>query len=162
MKPRDFFPTMPDEVFYDWLDPIIKVKGWPFKSIDDDLLITNYLYILGLDHSLRDWATCEWELRDIFIPSERFDQISMRTIYSIIGNCIHGQVTMTTNVENTNERFRTCTAFFKKHGNIPSPVVLSDTGNGLRIWDGNHRLAAVFHANPPIDIEIKAWVATFT
>ncbi|WNC71443.1 hypothetical protein RGQ13_15120 [Thalassotalea psychrophila] len=159
MKPREFFPNMPDEVFEIWLAPLIEGKGWPFKTVEDDLQATNWRYVLGIDFTLRQWIDCTWELIDINLPQSKFTNGSISMATAIVGNAAYGKLTDTANVENTKERFQSCVSYIKEHGNIPTPIILTRINDGFSVMDGNHRLAAILFTVNPLDIVIKAWVA---
>jgi len=158
MKPRDFFPNMPDEVFELWLAPLIEGKGWPFKSIEDDLQTTRWRYVLGLDYSLRQWAKCSWELMEIDLSQSSFTNGSISMVKAIIGHAVNNLPTETANVENTKERFSSCVSYIKEHGTIPKPIILTRVSDGFNVMDGNHRMAAIAFTKPE-NIKILAWVA---
>ena len=159
MKPREFFPNMPSEVFDSWIAPLISGKGWPFKSIEDDLQSTSWRFVLGLDHTLKQWHECEWELITINLAEAKFTNGSMDMFKAIIGNAAYGVPTETADIENTVNRFRACTAYIQKHGNIPLPIIVTNINGGYFVMDGNHRMAAVAHHNPPSNLGIPAWLA---
>ena len=160
MTPREFFPNMPDEVFEDWLGPLIEVKGWPFTSIDDDLQVTDLRYILGLDNTLREWCTCEWELTEIDPLKTKFTIGSIQMIQAIISHAALGQQSATSNVENSTERFSACSAYINEHGNIPKPIVIKPENEGYALMDGNHRLAAFLYLE--LTTKVPAWIAKIT
>ncbi|MCP3932154.1 MAG: ParB N-terminal domain-containing protein [Bacteroidetes bacterium] len=162
MIPRDFFPNMPDELFEDWLEPIIEKKGWPFTSIDDDLKETDFLYIFGLDNTFRDWCTCEWELREVDLQQTKLTDGSVRMISAIITHCVHGKQSSTSNVEKSSERFNACVSYIKEHGNIPKPIVLQPGDESYFLMDGNHRLSALLYLNMVATTKVPAWVASLS
>ncbi len=158
MTPREFFPNMPDEVFDLWLAPLIQGKGWPFNSITDDLQKTNWRYVLGIDSTLRDWASCSWSLIEINLSEIKLTNSGVNMIKAIIGYCVMGNQTVTANLENTKERFQACTEFFIENGTIPNPVVVKKTRDGIEVIDGHHRLAAIAHVGAPKNLLIPAWI----
>ena len=160
MNSRDFFPTMPDEVFIEWINPLIKVKGWPFKSIDDDLQKTDWKYLLGIRSTLRKWFNSKWHLLNLFYPSIKLSASSGAVVKDIISHCAFGLNTETANVENTKCRFEACASFVRANGYIPSPLVLTERGGGYSIMDGNHRFAAFafVHRNTQNPPELPAWI----
>jgi len=160
MKPRDFFPNMPDLAFNSWLAPEIEAKGWPFSSIGDNLQDTDWKYILGLDYSLADWFSSSWKIIPIKLSESKFTGDSMTGIQGVVGYAGYGTQTKMACLEGARQRFRACTAFFKEHGNIPVPIIVTSYNGAFTLWDGNHRLASVIHCKYPLNLEIPAWLVT--
>ena len=100
-----------------------------------------------------------WELISIPIKGAKFQSLTLSVVKDIIRNCTTGLPTSTANVENTNKRFWACVSFFRDNGTIPSPIVVTRLGDGFKIADGNHRLAAIIHVGVTPDFEIPAWLA---
>ena len=162
MQPREFFPNMPNEVFDDWLAPLIEAKGWRFTSIEDDLQATELRYILGIDSTLKEWCTCDWELKEINLTEIKLTMGSLEMVGAIITHAALGKPSTTSNVENTVERFNNCTRYIKENGNIPKPIILKPEGDGFMLMDGNHRLAALIYLKPSKATKIPAWIPKFT
>ncbi len=158
MKPREFFPNMPNEVFDTWLNPIIEEKGWPYSSLNDDLQATEWKYILGINTSLMSWFKCRWVFMELIAESLKLDKSNLAMIEAIVRHSAFGETTMAANIMDTQERFRACTAFFTEQGLIPRPVVLKRIDSGFYILDGHHRLAAVAHVGLSNNLLIPSWV----
>jgi len=161
MKPREFFPNMPDEVFDNWLAPIINDHGWPFTSINDDLFSSDWIFKIGNKFSLKQWFECEWELTDIPLDNANFKHYTLKIISEIIVNAVNGIPTETTDLIGGDERFRACASFYREYGKIPWPIVIYKFSNFVRVLDGFHRLAAIFHVGYPHDFKVPAWEAKF-
>ncbi|MCG7895322.1 MAG: hypothetical protein JAZ12_12795 [Candidatus Thiodiazotropha taylori] len=161
MTPREFFPRMPEEVFDMWLNPFIKNIGWPFKSRHEDISRTRWKYLLGIDRTLNDWVLCNWRLEEINISEKKLSPGSANMIQSIITHCTTGVLTETANLENTNERFRSCVEFIVAHSRIPLPIVAIINKRQFKVIDGHHRVAALVHIGIPQNYKIPAWVPEF-
>ena len=104
MTPREFFPTMPDEVFDMWLAPFIKQIGWPFSSLNDGLMETRWKYLLG-NIPLSVWFSGKWHRVSININSAPVSGICNLMVEEIISNCTTNAHTMSADLQNTKERF---------------------------------------------------------
>ena len=89
---------MPDELFNKWLAPIIEAQGWPFSSISDDLQASDWKFNLGINHTLKQWTECEWELVEIPLIFANFKSFTLDTISDIISNAVKGIPTRTTDL----------------------------------------------------------------
>ena len=57
-RARTFFKTMPPEVFDLWIVPGIDASGWPFSSVDDCIIGTEWdRFFIG--RPLSFWETVE-------------------------------------------------------------------------------------------------------
>ena len=159
MKPREFFPNMPDELFNKWLLPFIEAQGWPFNSISDDLQASDWKNNLGINHTLKQWSECEWELISIPLILTNFKLHTLQTIFDIITFSVKGIPTSTANLERTQERFWACASFYREHNTVPWPIVIYEFDEFIRVVDGFHRLAAIFHIGFSPEFKIPAWLA---
>lgn len=150
---------MPDELFDMWLAPLIKSQGWPFTSTSDDLQSDNWKYYLGINHTLKQWTECEWELISIKLSSANFKHYTLQTVFDIITFAVKGIPTSTANLERTKERFLACASFYREHNTVPWPIVVYEFGKFIRVVDGYHRLAAIFHIGFSPELKIPAWLA---
>ena len=159
MKPREFFPNMPDELFDKWLHPIIEAQGWPFSSTSDDLQASDWKYNFGINHTLKQWTECEWELVEIPLIFANFKSFTLDTISDIISNAVEGIPTCTTDLIGGKDRFWACASFYRANGTVPWPIVVYELDDFIRIVDGFHRLAAIIHIGFSPEFKVPAWVA---
>jgi len=150
---------MPDELFDKWLAPIIEAQGWPFISISDDLQASEWKNNLSINHTLKQWSECEWELTHIELYSANFKHSTLQTVFDIITFAVKGIPTSTAHIERTKERFRACTSFYREHNTVPWPIVIYEFSHSIRVVDGFHRLAAIFHVGFPHELKIPVWLA---
>ena len=161
MTAREFFPTMPDEVFDIWLAPFISQIGWPFKATSDDIGESNWKYLLG-NVPLSVWFSGSWKRVSIDITTAPIAPMSILMADEIISHCTTGAQTMTANIKNTKERFRACTDFVQTNGTIPVPFIAAIRNGCLEIFDGNHRLAALRYVKSTQIKWVPCWVFTPT
>lgn len=152
---------MPDEVFNNWLLPHIQLYGWPFKTPSDNFSDHNWPNCFSIHHTLKQWTECEWELTNIIVDSINLHDRTLKIIGEITINAVEGIQTSATDQIGIGgkERFWACAAFYREHGTLPSPIVFYKFSNYIRILDGFHRLAAIFHIGVPYDFKIPAWFA---
>ena len=160
MEPREFFPSMPDEVFDMWLAPFIAEIGWPFTEHNTDTTGTRWVNLLG-ETPLPQWMSCTWDLVDIDFRKIKISTSSQFALHAVIQFCTAGTHTEAANLANTKDRFRACADFIAANGRIPSPIVAIIRGEEFDIVDGNHRIAALAHVGPPKNYLIPAWVPSF-
>ena len=153
---------MPESVFEMWLEPIIKIYGWPFNSIDDELLSsTQWPFVLGISDTLRQWHGGRWKrcaIKRSFIKNMMAHSLFMPN--EIYVNAIAGKQTKATNLFESKKRFWAAASFLEHHGCFPKPLVFRRAGQSLSLLDGNHRLAALLHIDTPKLKELPAWVVT--
>lgn len=158
-RARALFPKMPPEVFDAWILPQIVDWGWPFRTLNDSVLGTKWdSYFCDLP--FKYWAALGWYLRYIK-PSQKF--LHAETIARIheVGGAAFGYKTKTAHLENTRERFWASATFIQDHGDFPPPPIIGDLfQNKLRIIDGHHRLAALFHVGMPDEFRTEAWLGS--
>ncbi len=159
LSPREFFPKMPDEVFGMWLSPFLAKIEWPFTSTSDDFGQTRWKFLLG-NIPLSVWFSGEWKRVDVDINSAPIGPMSILMANEIISHCTTNAQTMTANLQDTKERFRTCTSFVRENKTIPAPLITMLRGGYLEILDGNHRLAALRYINSPEINWVPCWVFT--
>jgi hypothetical protein len=151
-KARKSFPNMPKEVFQAWIEPNLEPYGLPL----DKPIWNNFFCCLPI----RYWARLMWELRSIEPSENAFDGESLLRFNWIISNVTLGYQTPTADVEKTSERFWAAATFIQQNGVLPGPPIIGDRWpERLRLVDGHHRLAALFHTG--IEIEsIPVWVGS--
>ncbi|MGH7182066.1 MAG: hypothetical protein ACREJN_08825 [Nitrospiraceae bacterium] len=157
MKPREFFPNMPDEVFDMWLAPFIEKIGWPFTDVSADLSGTRWNILLG-EIPLYVWNRLAWSRVDLEFTKLDFTFCAELAIESIVDNCVHGLTTGTENLQNTKERFWACAEFIRVHQTIPKPIVAIYKNKKIEVMDGNHRIAALRHIGVPNGYWVPTWL----
>src|SRR5258707_6309855 len=109
-RARSLFTTMPSEVFDLWICPLIDSDGWPFSSVNDSLIGTEWdRFFIG--RPLSFWATVEWRLLSLPMDESAYHPETVTRVRWIVDNCAFGQQTPTANVQNTEKRFRTAATF---------------------------------------------------
>ena len=156
---REMFPNMPEAVFGIWLAPLIEADGWPFSSKHTCTYGTvwnHYLdgYPIQAIMNLR-WTRCQVE-RDI----QDFEQCSQRRICWIIDAHVKGLRTPCSNLKHgrARESFFRSRNYIAQTGKLHTPAVLMKTWAGVRIMDGNHRIAASFSLKLPHWFRLDSWV----
>jgi len=89
-----------------------------------------------------------------------FHPIAQRTISGLLDHHVRGIPTAYANVKDTKARFASCRAFIAKTGRTPKPVILLEEWEGLRILDGNHRLAAMASLPNANECIVDCWIGT--
>ena len=158
MVPREFFPTMPDEVFDMWIAPFIVRIGWPFTTLDDNIeLAPEWKYKL-VRIPLAKWATGTWRLGKINGIANPFEAFQSLMLDQIISHCVHGKYTLGASSENAKERFDACASFIEANGFVPKPIACVAQYGVLKILDGNHRAAAFCHVKGGNFKGLSCWV----
>lgn len=157
MKPREFFPNMPDEMFDMWLAPFIEKIGWPFTDVNADLSGTRWDIFLG-EIPLCVWNQLVWSRLDLEFTKLDFDIFTKLAIESVIDHCVHDRSTGTENLQNTKERFSACAEFVRVHQTIPKPIVAIYENNKIKVMDGYHRIAALLHVGVPNGYKVPVWL----
>ena len=133
---------MPPEVFDLWIVPLIDASGWPFSSVNDSVIGTEWdRFLIG--RPLSFWATVEWRLLSLPMTESVYHPETALRVRWIVGNCALGEQTPTADLQDTKKRFRTAASFIQVNGQLPSPIVGITTREGFEIVDGHHRLAAL-------------------
>jgi hypothetical protein len=159
MIPRDFFPNMPDEIFYMWLEPFTERYGWPFNSPYDSIIDTNWFSILcGIE--LLYWVTVGWIKTWVEFKTIPFNYGSHLSFYSIRQRCVKGRSTLFAGVERSEGRFGACADYIRLHGEIPGSIVVIVRNGQVEIVDGNHRIAALLHVGIPHGYKVPLWYPT--
>lgn len=171
---RAMFPSMPDSVFLIWLAPLIESGGWPFTLLNQSTVNTGWQRLLD-GVSLESIARRVWTRR--FIPCS-FDAFYHTAIQTILGICAAHIPGWPTNIPGlspdqvcqlitilrglkggrASASFQRSLAYVNEHGNLHTPAVLLQEQGGLKIMDGNHRLAAIFSLPMSGTLCIDAWI----
>lgn len=161
MKPREFFPDMPDEVFDVWLAPFIEKIEWPFTDVNATLSGTRWNILFG-EIPLCVWNQLVWTRLDLEFTKLDFNFFTTLAIESIIDHCVHGLSTGTANIHDTQERFFACAEFVRVHQTIPKPIVAIYKNNKIEVMDGNHRIAALRHIGVPNGYRLPIWLPNYS
>lgn len=153
-------PNMPDEVFDTWLLPIIRDhNAWPYLDIFSPHPSLQWSQYFGL-YALNDISNCIWRKLVCSFGMNTLDPISNRTINALIEDHVCDLNTpIRLNVRDSKVRFFGLVEFIQRTRVIPAPIVGINTDDGLRILDGNHRLAALTFLKLRGRLQCSTWVA---
>lgn len=138
--------NMPDDVFKIYIAPLIESHGWPFDSSGLPLNIVearrwHQMFDLQSVQTIRQLS---WERRKIPFVLARFHPRSHQVVTMIVehhtGVSFHAGIA---NVADTRNKLVRARNYIARTGQMPVPVILQRDQRGLRILDGNHRLAAM-------------------
>lgn len=159
LRAREMLADMPDKVFELWIEPLIKLDGWPFwtaKDLNFSGVWSQYL----LRHSVETFNNLVWERKQIPCRLASFNPDSRKIIKWIIHAHVHGLLTPGTKIKKGRgkDSFLRSRQFIQRTARLHTPVVLWKQLNGYQIMDGNHRIAACFSFRTPGLILLDAWV----
>jgi hypothetical protein len=138
---RQLLHNMPDEVFELYMKPLIARYGWPYRSVDSP---TGENWFRRFDgHSLKTMSQLSWERREMPFSFDVFHPSSKERLALMVETHMRGRRTPFAQVMNAKARFFRCRDYIARTGQMPAPVILMKDPEGLRILDGNHRLAAM-------------------
>ena len=143
-RAKGMLPAMPDEVFDEWLAPLIKSDGWPFFT---EFSIPTGVWSQYLDgHSIQSIKRLNWKRGQIIRNFYSFCQESRNIIRWIIDQHLHGVATPVARIKNGKggESFFRSREFIERTGRLYAPVILIKETFGYKVMDGNHRVAALF------------------
>jgi len=153
------FPLMPPEVFDEWLVPIIAHQGWPFTSIYESIYTENWSGLF-VDVSLAEWASFAWKKDLIQKGDLRLHPESVKLIMDIVMQFKKLNAPLTrTPITGSRERVDSALSFLVSNSSIPGFLTGHSTGNGIRLVDGHHRMAACWIANASLTMDIPCWIA---
>lgn len=158
-KAKSQLPNMPTEVFDAWLRPIIKDHGiWPYEMVHSPHPNSQWRDYFG-HFSLKSISECRWDKMSNDFNS--LDQMSHNTIDFLIETHAYDiKPNIKFNVHNSRHRFYKFVKYILEKRKIPETIIGVKTSGGLRILDGNHRLAALSYINMLGKIECETWVGT--
>jgi hypothetical protein len=152
---------MPEEVFNIYIEPLIQWHGWPFSSLDEPTTPETMRWVQMFDRqSIKTISQLSWERHKIPFVFGLFYPRSQDIIAALIKWHIGGVNTFAANIADSRVKFFSARAYIEKTGAFPVPVILQRDPLGLRILDGNHRLAAMAsfpNANQGI---VDCWVGS--
>ena len=168
------FPSMPDSVFNIWLAPHIATGGWPFQSVKQSTINTGWHRLLdGI--SLESIASRVWARQAIPCSLDPFTNSAIQTILGICAAHIPGWpntipglspnqvfkvITIFRGLKSGRafDSFQRSRAYVDSHKKLHTPAVLLQEPCGLKIMDGNHRIAAIFSLSTADTLFIDAWI----
>jgi hypothetical protein len=158
---RQLLANMPDEVFSLYIEPLIELHGWPFTSLDDPPSRANALWLQMFDHqSVKSISQLSWERHEIPFSFRSFHPVAQQVIAGLVNQHVGGLNTPYANVLNTKARFASCRSYIAHTGRMPAPVILMQDWKGLRILDGNHRLAAMASFSSATAGIVDCWIGS--
>lgn len=138
---RALLPNMPDELFSLYMEPLIQEHGWPSCSPDSPEDMP--WWQLFDCHPFKTICQLSWVRIEIPFSLEIFHPFSQQQIKGLLQVHLFGARTIYADIPNTESRFRRARNYIAGKSRVPVPVVLMRDPKGLRILDGNHRLAAM-------------------
>lgn len=152
------FPNMPPEVFDTFLVPLINDIGWPFLSTNTPLNGTDWLRILSpltlVDLSQLKWVRHVFPFDDsLFYPDSLADieliiQNKTSDVWAFVGrDSTPCRNSLLWHEARALETRRLCT-----------PITIARTNFGMKLLDGNHRIAALITTGLIHEIPIDAWI----
>lgn len=158
-KAKSMLPNMPDEVFNTWLLPIIRHhKMWPYLNVLSPHPSLKWSQYFGL-FTLNYVSNCLWYSLPLTFGMGSLDPLSNRTIDALIKKHVYNlDTTGGFNVRDSKVRFFGFVEFIKRTRTIPAPIIGIKTDDGIRVIDGNHRLAALTHLDFRGSIRCRTWV----
>ena len=158
-RAKAMLPDMPEEVFDLWIRHCVDKSGWPYDSIHDEG--DQYWQGYFLDHSLATISNLRWQherlpFSQTFVPEETRVLIGKMIFFHSYG--INPGIHIP---HDSKGRFDSAISYIKEHAEIPSSIVLLSSPNGFKIFDGWHRLAAIYalqESLPPL--ELSCWIAS--
>lgn len=158
-KAKSMLPNMPDEVFNTWLLPIIKDHNqWPYADVFSSHPSDQWEKYFAF-FTLAQISSCYWTQIELTFDKSCIDSVSNQTIDVLISKHVHNIDKIGNfNVRNSEKRFWAFVEFIKKTRNIPPPIIGLNTEDGLRVLDGNHRLAALTYLKLRGKIRCLTWV----
>lgn len=143
IRAKRLLAKMPDELFTLYMKPLIEEHGFPFYAPSTP---THMPYWQLFDcHEFQTICELSWKRKEIAFSLTRFHRFAQKQIKGLLQTHVLGIETVFTNIPNTQARFRRARSYIASTGRMPVPIVVMQDldGGGLRILDGNHRLAAM-------------------
>jgi hypothetical protein len=155
---RTLLANMPDELFSLYMEPLIEEYGWPFSSSDSPTNMPWWQLFDGL--SFKIICQLSWERKEFPFSFTLFHRYARTQILGLINTHIFGINNEFASIPNTEARFRRACDYIACTGRLPVPVVLIQDPEGLRILDGNHRLAAMASLSNSINGIVDGWIGS--
>jgi hypothetical protein len=158
-RAKAMLPLVPLAVFEQFFKPLITGDiGWPFISIDSSLDGTDWHRILH-PFTLRDIHNFQWTRKSFFLDKSLLHECSQADISYAILNQTED---VWARLGRDSEPCRQSTAWHKKNilstGRLCAPVTLAVAAEGIKILDGNHRIAALLDLGVQGSVPVDAWI----
>jgi hypothetical protein len=159
---RKLLANMPDEVFAIYIEPLIQAHGWPFTSLEAMPTSPEALRWFQMfdRQSLQTISQLSWEKYVAKFSFEAFHPRSQDIIAALVKWHIGGVNTFAANIADSRVKFFSARSYIEKTGTFPVPVILQRDPLGLRILDGNHRLAAMASFPNSGDGIVDCWIGS--
>lgn len=149
---------LPAEVGEGFLAPLINDVGWPFKGIKDSLYGTDWYRILH-PLTLEQFAELSWCRKKFLLNKDLLHPVSKDDVDLVIRNLTEDVWAF---VGQDSEPSRKSFAYHRARvlstHDFCAPVTLALTPVGLKVLDGNHRVAALLDSGVSEVVELDAWV----
>jgi hypothetical protein len=158
-KAHELLPKLPPEAYDAWLSPLVVDHGWPFHGINDAFPTTQWHdYFLG--QPLHFWATLNWERRQMTISQCIFHPSTTRLV-RLLSDYFRGDNSshfLLKSIKDTKGRVARALTHANTTGTLPGVLVGIETADGIRMADGNHRLAAAMTSAPRLQTRFTIWL----
>ncbi len=139
-------PNFPPEILSEWLLPFAKSIGWPPSTNYNAIPLGRWEALL-IGKPLSFWRRLSWKKVDRHISLHNLHKKSHEAINEIVLGAVAGQINLCSIlIPDLKVRFDKVIDYLSVHGIFPKPPSLIKCKNGLRIVDGNHRIAAYLYA----------------
>jgi hypothetical protein len=141
-RARQMLDQMPDQVFELWLEPIIRLNGWPFANLNAPC-VGNFREYFGAI-PLNEVAKLHWHRSPLAIADCVFNPNSKKRIQQMMDFHIFGRKDGLECAVDGEARFMRLKEVIAKICAYPAPIVLLRDGEYFQILDGYHRITALF------------------
>ena len=159
-RAKRLLSKMPDDLFALYMKPLIAEHGFPFYASDTP---THWPWTQLFDcHSFKTICELSWQRNEIAFSLEAFHRFSQKQIKELLRVHVFGEKTEYADIPNTEVRFWRARSYIAGTGRMPVPIVVMQDldGGGLRILDGNHRLAAMASLPNAAEGIVDCWIGT--
>jgi len=149
---------MPDEVFQNFISPLIDDIGWPFTHENNLLYETGWQPILS---PLALWQLCEmtWERKFIVLGEISLYENSKKDIDLVIRNKTDDLGLPGYDAERCRQSLLYHEKVTTSEHKFDTPVTLAFLKDQTyKILDGNHRIASLFTTNKKDSFSLEAWI----
>lgn len=161
-KAKMLLPDMPEEVFDLWIRHCISKNGWPYDSMhcSGDVYWEGYF----LNRPLPIIRNFKWERTSVRFCLSMFEsstQVFLDKLKRIHTNKSSPAIEGVAIPEDSKLRYLSVKSFIEEKNEIPDSIILLSTPSGFEIFDGWHRLTAIYAMQellPPL--ELPCWIAS--
>ena len=160
---RQMMPFMPKVVFDAFLGKLIE-EGveWPFHAPDGPPMCSDWYRIL-YPFSLASLGRLTWERRSVCLGVESLFPGSKDDIELLRRNLRTNEIGLLgRDPEPYKQQVLRNYNFILENDELPSEPILGVTECGLKVFDGNHRIAAIYELGLESSMEFAAWVGQKT